>query len=259
MRGVILNILYYHLRSFIILTGIFLLISSCSDNPTNSKPNLLNCLEFDGDNDLVVVDDSPSLDISQQITISVWFYNPGNFSGEPGLIQKDGPGSWGRYGLWVTNDKIDFCIFIDGGSQVCLLSTQSLTQNKWHHIAGVYDGSKMVIYIDGSVAGETNLSGNISTSDNKLYISSDPTESNALPSRIREVSLWNKARTQAEIQNEMNNSLTGTENGLVLYLKMNEGSGQVVSDKSGMGNHGQLGLNASTDDSDPKWIQIEWP
>ena len=246
---------YAYLR-LILFPVLVLMISTCSENATDSDTNLIDCLEFDGVDDFVQVEDTPNLDVNETITLSAWYYYPGGISGEPGLIQKDGSGSYGRYGLWIANDKVDFCIYIDGGSQACLLSGQSLTLNKWHHIAGVYGGSKMTIYIDGESAGEKDLAGNISISDRALFIGSDPTENSALPGKIREVCIWNKARTQTEIQNNMNNSLSGSEPGLVLYLKMNEGMGQVAADKSSMGNNGQLGLTPTADDSDPKWVEI---
>jgi Concanavalin A-like lectin/glucanases superfamily len=41
---------------------------------------------------------------------------------------------------------------------------------------------------------------------------------------------------------------------LVGWWPMNEGSGQVIHDWSGHGNHGTLGSTAAADDNDPSWI-----
>ncbi len=50
--------------------------------------------------------------------------------------------------------------------------------------------------------------------------------------------VWNKARTQAEIQNDMHHVLSGQEPGLVAYYRLDEGGGTNVLDATGHGHHG---------------------
>ena len=50
---------------------------------------------------------------------------------------------------------------------------------------------------------------------------------------ISEVRVWNTARTQTEIQDNMNTVLTGTETGLVAYYKFDEGTGTTLTDYAG--------------------------
>nr|WP_306220686.1 LamG domain-containing protein [Cohnella sp. WQ 127256] len=47
---------------------------------------------------------------------------------------------------------------------------------------------------------------------------------------VSEVKLWNIARTQSEIQIDMNKQLNGNEYGLTNYWKLNEGSGAIARD-----------------------------
>ncbi|NET52399.1 MAG: hypothetical protein F6K09_28035, partial [Merismopedia sp. SIO2A8] len=49
--------------------------------------------------------------------------------------------------------------------------------------------------------------------------------------RITEVRVWNYARSQSDIQHDMYNRLTGSEEGLVGYWPLNEGSGTTVTNK----------------------------
>ena len=65
-----------------------------------------------------------------------------------------------------------------------------------------------------------------------------------------EFRIWNKARSQSEIQATMNNTLTGSESGLVAYYKMNDGSGTSLADSSSNSNTATL---YNMTDSD--WIQ----
>jgi beta-galactosidase len=43
----------------------------------------------------------------------------------------------------------------------------------WHHVAGIYDGEKMVLYIDDKVVGEEKFSGNISNTPFPVCIGRD--------------------------------------------------------------------------------------
>ncbi len=42
--------------------------------------------------------------------------------------------------------------------------------------------------------------------------------------------------------------------GLIGWWKFNEGTGQVITDYSGNGNHGQLGTTSGADTNDPSWV-----
>ena len=58
--------------------------------------------------------------------------------------------------------------------------------------------------------------------------------------RLGEIRLWNIARSQAEIANNMNRPLTGNESGLIGYWPLNEGSGTIAHDLSQNANHGKI-------------------
>ena len=237
-----------------------LLAIGCTDDPTMMMMEGETwALSFDGIDDYVQVADAPALDVTTDVTLSVWFYFTGTISGVPGRIQKDGPGSWGRYGLWAFDDRVEFCIFIDQGSQSCLDSTGTMTPNTWHHIAGVYDGASMRLYLDGELDSETPLTGAISTSDLPLYIGSDPTESGAVVGYLHEVCVWNIARSQSEIQSDMDDRMMGSEPGLVGLWHMDEGMGSMAADASPTGLSAMLGSMSGMDSADPMWVATTWP
>ncbi|MDA0328138.1 MAG: LamG domain-containing protein [Gemmatimonadetes bacterium] len=198
----------------------------CSEDPAMPMDTDVAALSFDGVDDYVTVTDAPALDITGNITLSAWFYFTGNVSGEPGLIQKDGPGSWGRYGLWVFGSRIDFCIFIDGGAQSCVASVGDLTLNAWNHVAGVYDGAEMRLYLNGMLDANTALTGAISASTEALYLGGDPTESLFLPGQLHEVCVWNIARAQASIMMDMDGHA---------YDRFRNGTRRLLVDDGGYG------------------------
>ena len=235
-----------------------LAVTACSDSTTDPMTDTAWALAFDGVDDLVTIPDAVGLDLVNALTVSAWFYFTGGVSGEPGLVQKDGPGSFGRYGLWVRDDEIDFCVYIDGGSQQCMFSS-TLPLNTWTHVAGVFDGTEMRLYLDGVLNTSASLVGTVSTSDEPLYIGADPTQGLYLPGHIDEVSVWNIARSQSEIMIGMDTPMMGNEAGLVGYWRLDEGMGQTVGDGIPNGINGFLGASGASASDDPTWVETSWP
>ena len=50
--------------------------------------------------------------------------------------------------------------------------------------------------------------------------------------QLDEVRIWNTALSQSQIQSNMNRSLTGTESGLLVYFRCDEGSGNILTDSA---------------------------
>ena len=63
---------------------------------------------------------------------------------------------------------------------------------------------------------------------------------NQFGGQVDELRIWNSARSAAEITNNMNSRLLGTENNLVLYYRFDEGAGLSAADSSGHGLTGAL-------------------
>ena len=57
---------------------------------------------------------------------------------------------------------------------------------------------------------------------------------------LDEISFWNKALNQSEIQDYMNCPPTGNEADLIGYWNMDEGNGTILTDLSGNGNDGTI-------------------
>lgn len=65
---------------------------------------------------------------------------------------------------------------------------------------------------------------------------------------LSDVQIWNIARTQQQIQDDLNKKLTGTEPGLVAYYDFSEGEGNILHDKTQNGNNGTI--------HGAQWIEI---
>lgn len=81
-----------------------------------------------------------------------------------------------------------------------------LQNNRWYHIAGTYDGSFVRYYVNGCMVIENPWSGTIVTNDLQACIGNISTGQNeAFTGYIDEVRLWNIARTEQQIKQNMTN------------------------------------------------------
>jgi len=151
--------------------------------------------------------------------------------------------------------------FMSGGPFVGTKSGTFPADGIWHHIACVRSGTgagQGKIYIDGVDQTDTafNTTGTVISLSGGLSFGVGLT-TYFLNGTIDEIRIWNVARTQAEINDNMNIELTGSEPGLIGYWKFNEGSGQIILDTqtNGVIHNGTLGASENVGSDDPARIQ----
>ena len=222
-------------------------------------------LQFDGTDDLLNCGNGSSLQITgNKITLEAWI-NVNEFKSQPfagSVIVKDqGSNSSGYMIRCGGNGIINFNI---GNGSWHEISTpeNSVQLNRWHHVAAVYDGSSMKIFIDGDLTAQSNSVFTIGNANNSnLLIGESPGfPGRVFNGKIDEVRIWNIARSQSQIQNTMNTILTSEyystpDSGLAGYWRMDEGTGHTASDLSVYSNNATLGTSVNPDASDPVWVE----
>lgn len=120
-------------------------------------------------------------------------------------------------------------------------------EHTWYHLAFVCTGTKLYLYVNGQLDNSMDLPGK-TTNVNNINICNPSTYwlGNAMYSEVR---FWQRARSQAEIANNMY-ACDPTTPGLITYYKMNEGEGYSFRDASGNGNNAETNGQAV-----PEWIQ----
>lgn len=120
-------------------------------------------------------------------------------------------------------------------------------EHTWYHLAFVCTGTKLYLYVNGQLDNSMDLPDK-TTNVNSINICSPSTYwlGNAMYSEVR---FWQRARSQAEIANNMY-ACDPTTPGLITYYKMNEGEGYSFRDASGNGNNAETNGQAV-----PEWIQ----
>lgn len=133
--------------------------------------------------------------------------------------------------------------------------------NQWVHIAGVYDGSNVKVYLNAVEGGRSdealdNVFGSNNASAIGRYQGRDSgSDSDYFKGKIDEVKIWNIARSQQDIEDEMFSILEGTEEGIVSLYRFEEGNGGSATDETGT-NEGTISGAIYSEDVPPEYTPI---
>jgi len=170
-------------------------------------------LSFDGVNDYVQVPDDASLGITDAITIEAWVMYDQIPTGldYACVVNKDG-----AYLLRVRDSRIQFYLCLDGGWRALYGDTATLTTGVWYHIAGVYDGTQMRVYLNGILDGSRGGTGLIDTSTSPLHIGRRL--AGYLNGTVDEVRIHDRALAPGEFKQLRDNDDEMLANGIYLCL-----------------------------------------
>jgi len=232
-------------------------------------------LNFDGINDQVTCGNNPSVQITgSQITleakIKIESFDPRGVYANTIISKVDqtfpgGVSIVNGYELRIGgNGKADFVI--GPGSQnwdVLETPNNSLTIDRWYHLAATYDGVVMKFYIDGNEVGSRTIATSVANSPFDLQLGDSSFFSGRnLDASIDEIRIWNVARSQQEIMTAMNSELTLPQTGLMAYYTFNQGIGgasnptEITAIDELSNSNGSL-LNFTLDGEESNWISEE--
>ena len=226
------------------------------------------CLLFDGEDDSVITSSISLPDVSGDVTWSVWFYwvdESGNYD----TIVAKGGNVYGGWSITINTSSDEIWIFRNGGSAYWDTNF-SVSKHKWYHLVLIHrSDDTLELYINGNLVGTTtNFDiGSLTDTIRIGYWDEAWSGGHRFNGFIDEIKIYDYPRTKSQIRAEYLSSLSShptplgasvslssrekeeknslTE-GLVLYLKMDENSGEVVKDFSGQGNDGTLGDGTCT-------------
>jgi len=192
-----------------------------------------NTLWFDGSNDWVNCGNDSSLQLTVgAITLEAWIKADTWRSNvwEGSIIEKEQASPDNGYMLRCgDNGSANFNIGNNGWSEITASNVMEL--GRWHHLAGVYDGSMQYLYVDGQLAASRSNTNGIGATLVQLYLGSSYLYNDrTFDGMIDEVRIWNTARSQAQIQASMNDTIPSDTPGLVAYYRFDETGGDTLHD-----------------------------
>lgn len=157
------------------------------------------------------------------ITIAGWFYDDQLGYGQ-GLMGFRG--TQGFYMIQLADGKVE-CRFQNSAGTLFeyVAPANTVIPQVWQHFAWMYDGSAIKLYVNGILKGSKPASGTFTATNIAFAIGRSILAGLDFYwcGRTDEVSVWSKALTQAEVQDMMDNELTGQEPSLEMYYKFNQG------------------------------------
>ncbi|MBN2018842.1 MAG: tetratricopeptide repeat protein [Sedimentisphaerales bacterium] len=159
-------------------------------------------VELNGLGGFVRIADEPAFDIAGQVTIACWV----NFRSAPydwTAIVTKGDSSWR---LSTVNKERKFHFSVNDYTRnelnsIILNGSTMVNTNEWHHVAAVYDGSVMRIYVDGKLDASKTWKGGISKNDFDVLIGENAEKKNRFfDGLIDDVRVYNYALPAKDIE-----------------------------------------------------------
>lgn len=185
-----------------------------------------------------VVAHNPSIDLTEQLTISAWI-RPNAIENKGILSKLSGDGYEFRI---YTDGKLEFRInrSTDGTTYKIMSNQNYIADGKtWTHVAVRFNGTNSTIFINGEEDNSANFNLvkiNSNTSDLRIGAVGGGNRWNG---GLDDLRLYNKSLTNAEIAALFNNSdfsVNRTISKPVGHWKLDEGNGSLFKDNSGNGN-----------------------
>jgi WD40 repeat protein/Flp pilus assembly protein TadD len=176
-----------------------------------SDPQRGNVLSLDGDGDYVDCGNSPAFNITGAITVAAWIKAEASIKEWQAIVTK-GDTAWRIQRDWRT-DGIEFaCTGVSGSYFGNIIGTAGVDNNRWHHVAGVYDGSKLCLYVDGTVDTCAEASGSITINESNVHISNNADVSRHWNGLIDDVRIYSYALSAEEISELHQSESVKTQN-----------------------------------------------
>ncbi len=180
-----------------------------------------NSLRFDGTNRYLETTNPALPQGNSPRTMEAWIKTTSTYAS---IINYGTNANSQRFGISMVGNLY----FVSNSND--LSGTTFIADGQWHHVAVVFDGTTLSMYVDGvldaSSAKTLNTTGNVLRISKRVY----PTDGEYYNGSIDEVRIWNTALSQAQIQAGMNSTADPLTPGLVCYFRMDEGIGDFTTD-----------------------------
>jgi hypothetical protein len=183
-----------------------------------------NALNFDGVNDNVTAA-LPSVFsniAANDFTMEAWVYPTGAIFSRI-IYAQSSTTNFATMSTGASN-QIYFYVIV-GGTTYSVATTANLPTNTWTHVAARWTAATLtpVVFFNGVQQATAAGGGSSTGSLSNLSIGTRPGGAQYFPGSLDEVRIWSTARTQCEIQANMNRTFPGPQPGLVVNYTFDQG------------------------------------
>jgi hypothetical protein len=162
-------------------------------------------VDFSGIDNYVAVPDARSLE-ARSFSVSVWIKRNGGQGDWAKVLSKGDPNvaPWGSYKLefaGASDDTINWHIGFTDGSNLTVHNVRPIPSGTWTHVVGVFSGSQLAIYLDGTLEQTKSVRGR-----KTIFLDSAPltfggrASLSSFSGDIDEVQYYNRALTSSDVQ-----------------------------------------------------------
>ena len=166
--------------------------------PSGGK--ISGALQLDGKDDYVEITKNANFDLTDQITVMAWIKVNAFDKAWQSIVTK-GDNSWRMQRNGQTNTLYFACTGVSNNVWGNVVGKTDVNDGSWHHVAGVYDGKKVYLYLDGKLDISSEASGRINKNNCPVLIgeNAERTERqwNGL---IDDVRIYNCALGKADVE-----------------------------------------------------------
>jgi hypothetical protein len=241
----------------ILLIAFFLFVTNL-----NAQPSQTYCQNFNG-NQIFLSANTSTLNLDNSFTIEAWIYLSevsayAVIAGKVNNPRENNPFQNYVLALDQTGLKPEF-VQTTGilGSYTTATSPTNLTLNTWTHIAATLGAGSMNLYVNGTLVATQTSPGNPNSNTGVPFsigsgaTSTFQTTCCGLKGNLKQVRVWDVARTVSEINATKDVNLVGNELNLLACYPMNESSGQTLTDISSNNFNLVRGISSSSESQDP--------
>jgi len=162
---------------------------------------------FDGVDDYIDVGMGNNLNLTSAFTVEAWVKVTNNGDTQRIVARRsNGTNDWTltNYDLDVDVTNVALIGIVDTNNNIMKATgTSNVADDKWHHLAGIYNGTHLLIYVDGKLEQSAWCwAGLPPKNGNRTTIGADPQNPalNEVKGSIDEVRIWNYSKTPEEIK-----------------------------------------------------------
>ncbi|MBI4880373.1 MAG: metallophosphoesterase [Planctomycetes bacterium] len=171
-------------------------------------------------------------------TVEAWARGD-DFAGRRALVNKT---ESSEFGLFTSDGRPEFLVHVGGAYRSARAPAPLLAPGKWQHLAGVFDGREVRLYVGGRLVARGAAAGERARNDLPLYVGADPDEhgdpTSCFAGCVDEVRISRTARYAEESFAPPRSCAADGDTLLLLHL--DERAGPWCLDSSGRGAHPTL-------------------